>query len=66
MLWAANEMKLRRAQATCGKDASEADVKAQYIKLGGLVIDVPETFETQIEEETADVILKPKKKLFSK
>lgn len=63
MIWAANEMKLRRAQALCGKDASEADVKAQYVKLGGLLINVPEeAVEEPTKEETPEVVETPKKK----
>lgn len=63
MNWAVNEVKLRRAQAKCGKDASEADVKAEYIRLGGLVINVEEEVEeVAIEEEVADIVIAPKKK----
>jgi len=66
MIWAANEMKLRRAQAMCGRDASEADVKAQYVKLGGLVVGVPVNVEVEtgeeLKEEVADVVETPKKK----
>ncbi len=58
MNWAVNEVKLRRAQAKCGKDASEADVKAEYIKLGGLM----RHEEVAIEHEVADVVIAPKKK----
>lgn len=60
MLWAANEMKLRRAQATCGKDATEEQIKAEYVKLGGLVINVP------VNVEVADVVVEPKKKTSKK
>lgn len=40
--WAVNRVKLELAITKAGKKASEADVKAEYVKLAGKVVEVEE------------------------
>lgn len=39
MNWASNTIKLQRAIAVCGPNATEDQIKETYIKMGGLVLD---------------------------
>jgi len=61
MTWAANIMKLRRAEATCGVGAIEEAIKAEYIRIGGLVLDVAKDVEVEPVVEEVIVVEKPKK-----
>lgn len=39
MNWAKNNVKLHRAISLCGVGATEEQIKAKYIELGGLVVE---------------------------
>lgn len=58
--FAANPMKLQRAIVLAGPDG---DVKAEYIKLGGLLVEghEPHTAVVADEEEVTIAVTKPKK-----
>lgn len=74
MKWAANELKLNRAIAKLGKEATEEEIKAEYIKMGGLIVEPKEvnTYTLDVQEAvidnnpavsfTSETITVPKKK----
>lgn len=73
--FAANPFKLQRAIAAVGRD--EAAVKAEYIRLGGLLVDghepdvavtvdLPPTTTASTESETAKEVSPAKKKVAKK
>lgn len=58
--FAANKVKLQRAIAAVGPEATEEEVKAKYVEFGGLVIE--ETFAAKEAPEAAEAPAeKPKK-----
>lgn len=72
MKWAANELKLNRAIAKLGKEATEEEIKAEYIKMGGLIVEPRGTYTLDVHEAvidnnpavsfTSETITVPKKK----
>lgn len=69
MDWSTNPLKLARAKANAGVNATEEQIKAEYIRLGGLVhaeetyvIKAPEPLTNQ---DVADMV-KPVKKAVKK
>lgn len=68
MDWALNKIKLQRAIAKCGANASEEDIKAAYVSMGGLVegetyvIAIDETGELPVEVSEEDTTMKVVKK----
>lgn len=64
MKWAQNKTKLQRV-LDAHKGASEEIIKAEYIKIGGLVYDIPEV-EVKTEEVKQSPIKKAVKKIVKK
>ena len=60
--WAANREKLSRAIGTVGPDATEAEVKAEYVRIAGLVLNDDGTKGDVKEEVVEEVAEKPVKK----
>jgi hypothetical protein len=59
--WAVNKLKLARAVAACGANATnptEADIKAKYISYAGLVVEQGETLEEVVAKKVEEIKIK--------
>jgi hypothetical protein len=64
--WSTNPIKLRRAIDGISKEATEAEIKAEYVRIGGLVRETEEPVVITEPKPVKKVVKKAAKKLTKK